>query len=331
VAAVVVTYDEDPVVVRGAIDSLRSQTRPPDEIVLVDNKPGATLPDVSDAPEVRVIAPDVNLGYPNAINFAMEHTNADFVLCMNPDAHAEPECLERLLQVVAEPDVALAGAQVLFPDGDRVNAGGNALHPTGISPAGPYGAPRQHGDAREAIVVSGACCLIRRADFLELGGFMREFFLYYDDADLAWRAWIAGRRVVYCPEAAIRHGYEFDRRGRKMFYLERNRLISVLSNYEARTLLALAPLLLAAEVGILAWAVSQGWLREKLHAYRSVVSLGPALRAHRRAVQELRRRPDRDVLPLFETHIVSPFVPRLPAAAFGVVTAAYLRLVRALL
>src|SRR5205807_9143477 len=129
------------------------------------------------------------------------------------------------------------------------------------------------------IVVSGACCLIRRDAFTRLGGFVDSFFLYYDDADLGWRARIAGLRVVYCPEATVCHHYEFARRGRKWFYLERNRLFSVLANYEMRTLLLLAPLLLAAELGLLAVAALQGWLGHKLRAYGSLAALSGKLRS----------------------------------------------------
>jgi GT2 family glycosyltransferase len=323
-------YDEEPGGVRAAIDSLRTQTRPPDEIVLVDNKPGATLPPLDDAPEVRVIAPDVNLGYPNAVNFAIEHTDADFVLTLNPDAAAEPECLERLLAAADDPSVALVGPQIVSTDGATTQAGDNPLHPSGISPAGSFGKPRESGPPRDVMVVSGACTLFRRDAFVELGGFMREFFLYYDDADLGWRARIAGRRVVYVPDAAIRHGYEFGRRERKMFLLERNRLIAVLSNYERGTLASLAPLLVVFELGVLAVAASQGWLDEKLRTYGSVVALRSEIRAHRRFVQSLRRRSDRELQPFFSTRFDSPFMPALPARLAGALTAAYLRLIRPL-
>lgn len=325
---VVVTYDEDPEHVRAAIDSLRAQTRPPDEIVLVDNKPGALLPPLDDAPEVRVVAPDVNLGYPNAINFAVERIDADYILCLNPDALADPGCLAALLAVAeADPQVAIVGAQILFEDGERTQAGANPLHPTGISPAGPMGAPRLTGPPRDAIVVSGACCLMRREAFVALGGFMRDFFLYYDDADLGWRACIAGYRVVFVPEARVTHGYEFGRRAEKMLHLERNRLISVLSNYELRSLVTLAPLLLLFELAVIAFAFAQGWGPQRLGIYGSLLGRRAEIAAHRRRVQATRRRSDRELRPLFATHLESPFLPELPARLAGALTAAYLRLV----
>ncbi len=90
--------------------------------------------------------------------------------------------------------------------------------------------------------------------------------MYYDDVDPAWRARIAGMRVVYCPDAVVTHGYEFARRGRKWFYLERNRLFSVLANYEPKTLILLTPLLLATELGLLALAARTAGSRRSSRA-----------------------------------------------------------------
>jgi hypothetical protein len=115
-----------------------------------------------------------------------------------------------------------------------------------------------------------------------------------------------------------------------MFLLERNRLIAVLANYELRSLAALAPLLVVFELGVLVVAASQGWLDEKLRAYGSVVALRDEIRAHRRLVQSLRRRSDRDLLPFFATRLDSPFMPALPARVAGALTAGYLRLIRPL-
>jgi hypothetical protein len=104
-------------------------------------------------------------------------------------------------------------------------------------------------------------------------------------------------------------------------------LISVLTNYEVGTLLRLAPLLVVTELGVLTWAAAQGWLGEKLEAYGSLFRLAPEISAQRKRVQSIRRVPDAELRSLFEPHLESPFLPRVPAALFGVLTDAYLRLV----
>lgn len=334
VTAVIVCYDERPEELRAAIDGLLAQTRPPAEIVVVNNGSEPHLAKELDgyASNAKVLATGINLGYPAAVNLAASHTSGDYLFCLNPDARAEADCVERLVAVAeSDPGIAIVGAQILLDDGQTTNAGANPLHPTGISLSGGYGEPREHGEPRDEMVVSGACCLIRRDTFTKLAGFVDSFFLYHDDADLGWRARIAGLRVVYCPEATVRHHYEFARRGRKWFYLERNRLFCVLANYEIRTLLLLAPLLLAAELGLLIVAALQGWLGQKLMAYGSLAALSGKLRSHRRAVQASRRCRDGELLAFFDNHLDSPLLPRGPAALAGLLSAGYMRFVRSAL
>jgi GT2 family glycosyltransferase len=336
ITPVIVSYDESPQEIRTALESMLAQTRAPAEVLVIDNGArGASFADSLSAyrEKVKVIDAGSNIGYSPAINLAARHASADYLLTLNPDAHAEPECLERLAAVAdADPQILLVGAQILLEDGVTRNAGANPLHPTGISPAGGYGEPREAGEPREVAVVSGACCLIRREAFLALGGFVDEFFLFYDDPDMGWRALIAGMRVVYCPAAVALHGYEFSRReGEKWFLLERNRAFSVLANYEARTLLLLSPLLLGTELGLLAVAAYGGWLSQKLRSYRSLFALRSRVLAQRRAVQASRRRTDAEVLDSFDIRLDSALLPPPGPALANAVWVPYMWLVRRLL
>lgn len=335
VTAVLVTYDESPSEMQASLDSLLAQSPAPLEILIIDNSPGGSfaqgLRGYDDA--VRVIETGSNIGYSPAINLAAANARGDYLVTLNSDARVEPGCLQRLAAIAdSDPQILLAGAQILLEDGVTHNAGHNPLHPTGISPAGGYGEPREQGEPRDVAVVSGACCLMRREAFVRLGGFVDEFFLFYDDPDMGWRALIAGMRVVYCPEAAAVHGYEFGRRGKhKWFLLERNRLFSVLANYEARTLVLLSPLLIATELGLLGVAAYGGWLPQKLKTYASVFALRKRLMQQRRTVQASRRRSDADVLKLFEDRMDSALLPPPGPALANAVWVPYMRLVRLLL
>jgi GT2 family glycosyltransferase len=334
ITAVIVQYDSKAEEIRAAVDGLLEQTQVPDEILVIDNGPREGLAEeLGDYPPmVRVIASGSNLGYAGGVNLAAEHASGEYLLCLNPDAHAEADCVAQLTAVAdADAKIAIVGAQILLADGLTRNAGANPFHPTGISPSGGYGEPREHGKARQVAVVSGACCLIRRAAFATLGGFVGELFLYYDDVDLAWRARIAGLEVVYCPEAVVSHSYDFARRGRKWFYLERNRLFSVLANYEAKTLMLLAPLLLATELGLLVVAARDGWLSQKLQSYGSLFSLRRKLLDQRRSVQNSRLSNDAALFDLFDDRLDSALLSRRGAAFANLMCAPYLHLLRRLI
>lgn len=297
VSAVVVAYSDPPAALR-AVQSLLDQDRPPTEVLVVDNDPdGRTAAALRERRPagVRVVAEGQNVGYTRAVDRAAAAAGGDWLFLLNPDAEAEPGCLRLLLEAGSDPDVAVVGAQVLLPDG-RVNAGDNPINLAGLSWSGGYGQAREHGPPRDTAGVSGAALMVRRAVFAELGGLCPDFFLYQDDADLCWRARLAGWRVRYCPEAAVTHDFEFQRGSRKWFYLERNRHWALLCNLAPLSLVLLAPLLAATELVVTARAASEGWLGAKARGWVSVVRNAGRIARWRRAVQGRRRRPDAQVL-----------------------------------
>ena len=251
----------------------------------------------------------MNLGYPSACNLAARVATGEHLLFLNPDARADPDCVAQLVSALAhDPDAVIAGAQVLLPNREQVNAGDNTLHLSGLSWAGRYGLPPEAGPPRAAAVVSGAALLVRRRAFEALGGYTEGFFMYYDDVDLAWRAQLRGWQVLFCPSATVVHDYEFAKGGYKWLYLERNRWWCLLAHLERRTLLALCPLLFAAELAIWARATGEGWLDAKAGSYRLLWTDRRALRARRREVQSSRRVSDWAIVSRMGTSVESPFL-----------------------
>jgi GT2 family glycosyltransferase len=292
VSAVVVSY-ADPEATARAVASLRAQTVAPSEIVVIDNSPDGRLGEVDGA---RVVRAAGNLGYAAGANLGVREARADaqWVQLLNPDAVADPHCLELLL-AAADDVTGIVGAQVLLADG-RVNAGDNPLHITGISWSGRYLEPAEDGPPRSVAVASGAALLVRRAAWTAVGGLTERFFLYHDDVDLAWRVRLAGWDVRFQPRARVEHDYDFEKGADKWFFLERNRAWTLLCNYDARTLAMLAPVLIAAEAAVFARAASEGWWRQKLRAWGAVIGAVPAIARRRREVQSSRRVGDDEIL-----------------------------------
>jgi GT2 family glycosyltransferase len=293
VTAIIVAYSGEPEALRDAVVSLQSQTQPPAELLVVDNSPGGVLGDALAAWElpVRIVHTGSNLGYVGGCNMAATEATQPWLFFLNPDAVAAPDCLERLLEA-ADERTAVAGAQVLLPDGERVNAGDNPVHLSGLSWSGRYLEPREDGPPREVACVSGAALLQRAEVFHELGGYCPAFFLYVDDTDMSWRARMAGWKVVFVPRATVRHDYEFDKGPNKWHYLERNRLWMVLSNYSRPSLVLLGPLLVLTELGVAVQAWRDGWLRQKVTGWRSTLRSRREVLSWRRRVQQLRRVDD---------------------------------------
>ncbi len=300
VSAVVVTYKEVDLTLE-AIASLKGQTAAIDEIVVVDNDPAhsAREPLLAAHPDLILLSAD-NVGYAPACNLGAARATGDWLFFLNPDAAADPDCVERLLAVAAEhPAAGIVTPQILFPDRARINAGENQIHLTGIAWCGRYEDPPEDAPARDVLITTGAAMLVEHALYRQLEGYCDDFFLFYEDPDICLRAWIVGREVWYVPRAIVTHHYTFGTSSRKWFYLERHRLLSYLSTLQPTTILVLLPLLLATEAALLVVARGEGWQKEKLEAYRSVWQARGWMRSRRRRLAQMRRRPDAAIIGRF--------------------------------
>jgi GT2 family glycosyltransferase len=154
--------------------------------------------------------------YDHAFNFAdMNNVGAaqakhDILLFLNDDVTAQRAgWLEPLLGLVTRPEIAIAGAKLVYPSGAIQHAGitlgiGEG---TGHIGRGQFASDlwRWLNLRRNVSAVTGACMVIRRQVFIELKGFDTAFAVNYNDVDLCLRARAAGYEVVYEPSATLRH------------------------------------------------------------------------------------------------------------------------------
>jgi GT2 family glycosyltransferase len=157
-------------------------------------------------------------------------------------------------QLDRHPDAASCACRMLQKDRAHINAAGLMLHADGT--AGTIGDGDSDGPPYDREVElfgpSGGAALWRRAALDRLGLFDEDYFAYYEDADLAFRARAAGWRCVYAPDSRVVHLEgrtpslaRFD----KVAYRLRNATWFVWTNLPARTL----------RRGLLRFAWSTGW------------------------------------------------------------------------
>ncbi|MGY1841616.1 MULTISPECIES: glycosyltransferase family 2 protein [unclassified Modestobacter] len=311
VTAVVLAYGDQPYLL-DAVDRLLASTGVDVQVVLVDN--GCTSPSLEPLRAragVTLLEPGTNTGFTGGCNLGAAATGTEFLAFINSDALVEPDALAELVAVAARPEVGLASASLrLAATPELLNTDGNPVHVLGLSWAGHLGEPADRYAVEKPVPsATGGAFACRREVWDALGGFTEEFFAYCEDADLSLRCWQQGWEVVYVPGAVVAHHYEFSRNPAKWYLLERNRLTMVLSVYSARTLLLLAPPLLAFEVAMCAVAAAGGWLPDKLRGYRWLAAHRRWLSGHRRAVQGARRRSDRELAHLLTAHFDASVLP----------------------
>ncbi len=196
---------------RVCLDSLRRQTHPQFEVIVVDNgsSDGSQRLLAEEYPEVRVLALGENLGFAAASNRGAQASEADIVVMLNNDTEVEPGWLAALCQALADhPEAgAAASKMLLFDRRDVLHSAGDRLGP-GLMPQnrGVWEVDRgQYDQQTEVFGACGGAAAYRRAMWDQLGGFDERLFMWLEDVDLAWRAQDAGWKCVFVPEARVYH------------------------------------------------------------------------------------------------------------------------------
>lgn len=229
--------------------SLESQTFDDFEVVVVDNS-GTSLARASLCQSwgerVRLIANPRNVGFGAAVNQAFRSSQALYLATLNDDAVADPQWLAALVEGAdAHPRAGMFASQVRMADAAGVkvvlDSAGMLVAADGSSKQRGHGQPpEEFAEFKEALFPSGSAALYRREMLEEIGGFEESFFLYCEDTDLGLRAQWAGWECRYVPRAKVEHRYSYSA-GRastlKAYYVERNRLYTVLRNFPVRMLL----------------------------------------------------------------------------------------------
>jgi GT2 family glycosyltransferase len=201
-------------------------------------------------PAVKVIQFERNLGFAEAYNRAVASVEEELVVFLNNDTEVEQGWLAELKSGLEIPTNRLAacGSKILFyHDRSLVNHAGGMLAPIGTGIDLDFMKPDKQDAYRQRFVgcVSGASMIMPRSVFLQLGGFDSDFFAYFEDVDICWRAWLAGYRVIFIPSSRIYHKLSATMgpflRPERLFLGERNRMQCMLKNLEMRNLIAAAP------------------------------------------------------------------------------------------
>lgn len=207
------------------LSSVRSTAPEPIAIAIADNRPHS-----SGAPErlatqfgATYLAIPSNPGYGGAVNRAIATLpeSVEWVLVSNPDVALAPRALEILLTTArSDASIGAVGPAILNEDGSVYpsarrlpsmrNGIGHALFANvwpGNRWSRAYLDPPNALDtsARDSGWLSGACVLVRRSVFEEVGGFDEGYFMYFEDVDLGDRIVKAGYRNRYEPAARVLH------------------------------------------------------------------------------------------------------------------------------
>lgn len=308
------------------------------ELILIDNAShdDSLALMASRFPSVKVIANSENVGFSPAVNQGAAAAEGRYLALMNNDAHAHPGCLREMVAALERHrarGAVCVGAKMLDWEGRTIDfaGGGLSFYGHGYQFGHRLPASAMQPGEDDMLFACGGALLVERELFLQLGGFDESYFAYFEDVDFGWRLWLAGYRVVLAPAAVVYHRHHGASRHvpshRINALVERNALMTIIKNYDDTNLSRLlGPAMLKLVQRLIAYSDNEHGQPEiewdsfaigsstppsaapvaiskmtlsYLVGLRNVMQQLPALLEKRQQVQALRKRPDRDIVPLF--------------------------------
>ena len=190
---------------------LASDLQVPYEIVVVDN--GSDEDQFAALKELEVpiaiLRLDERRSFGEANNVAVERASSTKILFLNNDAFVAPGCIALLSEALDDLTIGAAGPVLTYPDGRLQEAGGFINSDASVTLRDWSNFGGQLGNLRPISPIdyaSAACLMMRRDDFLRLGGFDPAYEpAYNEDTDLCCRLLACGKPVVLVRDAQVMH------------------------------------------------------------------------------------------------------------------------------
>ena len=195
------------------LESIIAHTDIPYELILVDNCSHDETTSLLDRLEnVTTIKNEGNLGFIKGCNQGASKARGKYLVFLNNDIIVTPEWLSKLVKTIENyPKCGAVGCKLIWPNGKLQEAGSIIWSDGSALGYGREGDPMhpEYSYLREVDYCSGACLLVRKDLFQQLGGFDERYSpAYYEDSDLCLGIWGLGYKVVFQPDVVVFH-HEF--------------------------------------------------------------------------------------------------------------------------
>lgn len=203
-------------------------------------------------PKIRVIEIKKNRGYAGANNLGAKYASGKYILFLNNDTRVTPNLLQPLVKKI-ESDKKIGAVQPQIRNmvnKNLIDSIGSFFTSTGfLYHYGYFQEYKQKKYQKELSVysVKGACFLMQKKDYIDLGGIDESFVTYVEESDLCHRILLSGKKIIYVPKSFIYHfgGGDMSIMTKSevvIFRSFRNRFVSYIKNLGMKKLILVLPI-----------------------------------------------------------------------------------------
>jgi GT2 family glycosyltransferase len=249
------------------LENLRSQSEPPEQIIVVDNGSRDNSCDVARCFGTDLLAFPENRGFAVAVNEGIKRATGDWVFIVNNDVVLQRNWLEQALRTAREENALFIVGKLLRPNGkDEIDGSWDLISRAAYAWRSGYGKPDGPVWSTRRRVYSApmTAALFHRNVFEQIGLLETRFESYYEDVDFGIRCALAGISGIYEPAAVATHMSKttLGKSSYRVYFLSaRNQILILAKYYSTQTLLRFAwPILVGQFLALLAAAKHKNFM-----------------------------------------------------------------------
>lgn len=278
VSIIIVNYNQKQLTIN-CLNSLKKISYPNFEIILVDNgSMDNTTNEVKKSfPKVQVCECVENLGFTGGNNIGIKKSSGKYILLLNNDTEVTPGFLQPLVEdLEKDSSLGIIQSKIFVMDKPTLldsvvsyqTLTGFLFHKGYLDKD-----KKEYQNFMYTFSAKGACMLVRKEVF-KTGLLDNDYFAYFEETDLCWRAWVTGYKVGFEPRSIIYHKMGATSVGMKSTFINyhsfKNRIRTILKNASGVTLMWMLPIHITACIGLVVYFLVSGQAGVSLSILKAV-------------------------------------------------------------
>ncbi len=238
-----------------------------------------------------------NIGMEKAIS-----NNSEYIFLLNQDAFLREGGLEKIEKFMDEnPKCASSQPIIMVKETEKINSSGVSLNYLSIGFCRDFNKEYKQENYKNGENINyamGAGCMFRVSVLKEVGLFPEEYEMYHEDSQIQLKMKYLGYTVNLINEPLVDHDYKFGPSSGtyKFYFTERNRFWNIITFYKWRTIIAILPMFIMMEGGMIIYSIMTKWFKLKMKSYFDFFKGLPKILKYRKEIQKIRKITDRDLI-----------------------------------